>query len=138
MGPERPQFGNRVARPHFDSSDSCRDANILHHYRHLDHIATSHRHRGLVALSAYLQAIPDGDGIRTDLKRDLEQRLTEVTTEWIKDQKVEETIEKLDEFVVRVSMERRNSEIDPEWADRLIETAQQALALLTTGDTGND
>ena len=104
----------------------------------LDHIATSHRHRGLAALSAYLQAIPDGDGIRTDLKRDLEQRLTEVTTEWIKDQKVEETIEKLDEFVVRVSRERRNSEIDPEWADRLIETAQQALALLTTGDTGDD
>ncbi len=41
-------------------------------------------------------------------------------------------------FVVRVSSERRNSEIDPEWADRLIETAQQALALLTTGDTGDD
>jgi hypothetical protein len=40
--------------------------------------------------------------------------------------------------VVRVSRERRNSEIDPEWADHLIETAQQALALLTTGDTGDD
>jgi hypothetical protein len=38
--------------------------------------------------------------------------------EWVKDRKVEMTIEKLDEFVVRVSSERRNSEIDPEWADR--------------------
>ncbi len=63
------------------------------------------------------------------------ERLTEVTTEWIKDQKVEKAIEKLDAFVVRVSRERRNSEIDPEWADRLIETAQQALSLLITGDT---
>ncbi len=92
----------------------------------------------LAALSAYLQAIPESDGIRTDLKRDLEQRLTEVTTQWIKDRKVEKTIEKFDEFVVRVSRERRNSEIDPEPADRLIETAQQALALLTAGDTGDD
>ena len=46
------------------------------------------------------------------------ERLTEVTTQWVKDRKVEMTIEKLDEFVVRVSSERRNSEIDPEWADR--------------------
>jgi serine/threonine protein kinase len=92
----------------------------------------------LAALSAYLQAIPPGDEIRPDLRRDLEQRLTEVTTEWIKDRKVEKTVEKLDEFVVRVSRDRRNSEIDPEWADRLIETAQQALALLTTGDSGDD
>ena len=86
-------------------------------------------------MSAYLQAIPDGHWIRTDLKRDLEQRLTEVTTEWIKDRKIEKTIEKLDEFVARISRQRRNSEIDPEPADRLIETAQQALALLTAGDT---
>ena len=61
----------------------------------------------LAALTAYLQAIPEGDGIRTDLKRDLQQRLTEVTTEWTKERTVEKTIEKLDEFVVRVSTGRR-------------------------------
>ena len=66
------------------------------------------------------------------------ERLTEVTTQWIKDRKVEKTIEKLDEFVARVSRERCNSEIDLESADRLIETAQQSLTLLTTGDTGDD
>ena len=92
----------------------------------------------LEALSAYLQSIPEDDGIHADLKRDLEKRLTEVTAEWNKDRKVDKTIEKLDQFVARVSEQRNNRGIDSEPADRLIMTAQQPLALLTAGDIEDD
>ena len=92
----------------------------------------------LEALSAYLQSIPAGDGISADLKRDLEKRLIEVTAEWDKDRKVDKTIEKLDQFVARISEQRNNSGIDSEPADGLIKTTQQALALLTAGDIEDD
>lgn len=92
----------------------------------------------LEALSAYLQSIPAGDGISADLKRDLEKRLIEVTAEWNKDRKVDKTIEKLDQFVARISEQRNNSGIDSEPADGLIKTTQQALALLTAGDIEDD
>jgi len=92
----------------------------------------------LEALSAYLQSIPAGDGISADLKRDLEKRLIEVTAEWNKDRKVDKTIEKLDQFVARISEQRNNSGIDSEPVDGLIKTTQQALALLTAGDIEDD